>query len=262
MTAAYRSHSPARRPAHLGRVADVSIALSPGSSFLVVSGGSRSGVLLRRGQTRALGDDAGLGGAPETTTNEEPGDRAMLTSATRPRWAGRRAVVCHTPPSRLVLPPWLPIRPREKGIMVWRSKRPRRIRASRPHAALSRGEPPWPALPNERLARRERQTIRCGEPSTRRPGGRRATKSATGEKPPTLASDCLYGRPLVKAGLRPPPSAASGLDEGTPIDPSRRRGIDGPEWQATHSKQRGPPKSPLDKHIPIRARGGVCTMRS
>ena len=37
LTAAYCSHSPARHPAHLGRFADVSIALSPGSLFLVVS---------------------------------------------------------------------------------------------------------------------------------------------------------------------------------------------------------------------------------
>ena len=27
---------------------------------------------------------------------------------------------CKTPSSRLVLPPWLPNRPSEKGIMVWR----------------------------------------------------------------------------------------------------------------------------------------------
>jgi hypothetical protein len=37
LTAAYCSRSPARHPAHLGRFADVSIALSPDSSFLVVS---------------------------------------------------------------------------------------------------------------------------------------------------------------------------------------------------------------------------------
>ncbi len=37
LTAAFCSHSPARHPAHLGRFADVSIALSPGSSFLISS---------------------------------------------------------------------------------------------------------------------------------------------------------------------------------------------------------------------------------
>jgi hypothetical protein len=65
----------------------------------------------------------------------------MLTSATLQ--GGQGAVPgygCKTPPTRLVLPPWFPIWPSEKGIMVWRAPcARRRIRACRPRAARAKG---------------------------------------------------------------------------------------------------------------------------
>ena len=183
----------------------------------------------------------------------------MLTSATRPRWAGRRAGLWLRYAAVKIGPaPLAPhSAPAKRASWSGAPNQRRRIRACKAARGLKQRGAALAGVA-ERTPRPTRTTNhplrRTVDPAARGKASDRVGDRRRKSRRPWRAI-VVYGRPLVKAGLRPPPSAASGLDEGTPIDPSRRRGIDGQDWQATHSKQRGPPKSPLDKHIPIRARG-------
>ena len=175
---------------------------------------------------------------------------------------------CNTPPSRLVLPPWLPIRPQRKGhhgLALAPCER-RRIRACRPHAALSKGEPPWIGLA---------QPLR---PTSRQPAPARASSPRLRARPRSYASGARsrrLGRGLSRARRQPRLADASRrfavadarVDRCARLRRCASMGFDGPirpfgpdarvEAHETSSRYESEPipNRPLDNHIPIRARG-------
>ncbi len=205
----------------------------------------------------------------ETTRNEEPGDRAMLTSANRPRWAGCRAGLWLQYAAVKIGP--APLAPHSAPAKRASWSGARALRAP-PDTSLpaargqSKGEPPWIGLAQPlRLTSQQPAPARASSPRLRT----RPRSDASGARIRRL------GRGLSRARRQPRLADASRrfAVAGARVDRCARlrrcpsMGFDGPirpfgpdvRVEAHETKGRYEsepiPNRPLDNHIPIRARG-------